>query len=265
MIAVVGGCYAEVCLQPSWDYIYGSAGRAAAALSTLTHVELHTLLSTKFQKDFLFLMAASDVTHRFVSQECSVTFQYLHPLASPLCFVDGEKPPSGSLNHVRAENILVFGMVEYTPTVHGTRVVYDPQSNDPVRFSQTGSTARELVYVLNQIELESLAHTSDLDEGAKILIASEGALAVVVKRGPSGATIFTPEGNSIYIPCYRARRVFKIGSGDMFAAAFAYFWQEAGETIADAADLASRVRATPRFQSNGSGTSWLRIPSGTLF
>ncbi len=70
----------------------------------------------------------------------------------------------------------------------------------------------------------------------------ERALAVIVKRGPLGATVFHASG-STNISCFRARRVFKIGSGDIFAAAFSLFWMEGGETIEAAADLASRAVA----------------------
>lgn len=243
MIAVVGGCYAEICLVPPWDHVYGSAGRAAAALSSLTRVELHTVLSSQFERDFLFSMAAYDITHRFTSQNCSVTFQYLHPLASPYRFEDGDKPEPGILPHVRADNILSFGMVEYVPTVHGNRVVYDPQSDKPLRFSRTGSTANELVYVLNALELEKITAETDIGVAAAKLISDERANAVIVKRGPFGATVFTAEGPLANIPCYRARRVFKIGSGDIFAAAFAYFWEVQNESVFHAADLASRTVA----------------------
>lgn len=244
MIAVVGGCYAEICLMPSWNHIYGSAGRAAAAISARTAaVELHTLLSNEFQTDFLFTMALYDVSHQFVSSKCSVTFEYLHPLASPYRLVEGAIPDAGTLPHVRGENILLFGMIEYSPTVHGNRVVYDPQSDRPRTFSSTGSTAKELIYVLNELELERLVEIHNLKDAANKLLAEENAQAIVVKRGPRGAAIFTRDSDTVFVPCYRARRVFKIGSGDIFAAAFAYFWQAENTSITDAADLASRTVA----------------------
>jgi Nucleoside 2-deoxyribosyltransferase/pfkB family carbohydrate kinase len=243
MISGVGGCYAEKCLSPQWDYIFGSAGRAAAALSACTAVELHTLLSRDFERDFLFLMAAHDVVHKFIPEGCSISFEYLHPLALPTLRIEGEYPPSGSLPHVRSENILIFGMVEYMPTVHGRKVVYDPQSGQPIRFSETGSTAQELVYVLNTFELEKLTTIVDLADAANFLLQRERASAVIVKRGPGGATLFGRDGKTVQIPCYRARRVFKIGSGDIFAAAFAFFWQAENEQIETAADLASRAVA----------------------
>ena len=71
--------------------------------------------------------------------------------------ISGERPASGALKPVRSENILCFGMVEYIPTVHGTnKVVYDPQGSEPILFSATGSTAQELIYVLNEQELAKI-------------------------------------------------------------------------------------------------------------
>jgi len=244
MIAVVGGCYAEVCLTPPWNHIYGSAGRAAAAISTRNAtVELHTLLSEQFQADFLFAMSAYDVTHHFIKSNCSVTFEYLHPLSSPYRSVEGEPPSPGTLPHIRHENILLFGMVEYTPTVHGARVVYDPQSNQPKLFSTNGSTAKELIYVLNEIELERLTGLPGINDGAAKLLEDENLTAAIVKRGPLGATVFAKNSQASFVPCYRARRVFKIGSGDIFAAAFSHFWQTENLNVLDAADLASRTVA----------------------
>jgi len=85
VISVVGGCYAELCLVPSWNHIYGSAGRAAAALSSRCQVELFSLLSIEFEADFLFSMSAYDnVTHHSMEQTCAVSFEYLHRLR-PTC------------------------------------------------------------------------------------------------------------------------------------------------------------------------------------
>lgn len=242
MIAVVGGCYAERCASPTWNYIYGSAGRAAAAISSRCTVELYTLIGKDLKADFLFTMSSLDIEHRFVSQDHSITFEYLHPLSSPFVIQTEQPPEPGALPHIRNENILYFGMMEYTPIVHGERVVYDPQGAKSKLFSDTGSTAKELIYVLNEFELAEKTGNLALEDAGHALLRSEHAAAVVVKRGPLGAAVFLKgEPNHKIIPCYRARRVFKIGSGDLFAASFAYFWAIEGETIETAADLASRA------------------------
>ena len=42
MITVVGGVYVEQCVEPFWSDVYGSAGRAAAAISAAATVTLVT-------------------------------------------------------------------------------------------------------------------------------------------------------------------------------------------------------------------------------
>ena len=45
MISIAGGCYVERCVDPPWDQLFGSGGRAAAALSALdNNVKLTTYI-----------------------------------------------------------------------------------------------------------------------------------------------------------------------------------------------------------------------------
>ena len=68
---------------------------------------------------------------------------------------------------------------------------------------------------------------------------------VVVKRGCSGATVHRPGRDPVAVPAYRSARVFKIGSGDVFSAAFAHHWGERGldaaATWAGAGGAAARL------------------------
>jgi hypothetical protein len=241
VITVVGGVYGERCSLPAWDFVYGSGGRAAACISTRTTTQLFTLLSNELKPDFEQILQAYDIHLRPTAHEYTVNFDYLHPLSSPYILKSGNKPEAGVLPIVRENNILLFGMVDYIATVHGKRVVYDPQGGEKVLlFSETGSTASELIYVLNDSELVRAAGETDLAIAADILLRGENAFAVIVKMGPLGAKIFSSEGESFDIPAYRSRRVFKIGSGDVFSAAFAYYWMEGQQSPQSAADLASR-------------------------
>ncbi|SHI08073.1 PfkB family carbohydrate kinase [Bradyrhizobium erythrophlei] len=97
-----------------------------------------------------------------------------------------------------------------------------------------------LAVVLN----ESEAGGSDGAVDAAALMARHGAEIVVVKRGPRGATVFERGGDAVEIPVYRSDSVFKIGSGDVFSAAFALHWGERGLAAASAADIASRSVAS---------------------
>lgn len=57
-----------------------------------------------------------------------------------------------------------------------------------------------------------------------------------------GAAVFGPTGSQRIAP-YRSEKVFKIGTGDIFSAAFTYYWAEQHLDPADAADKASRAVA----------------------
>jgi hypothetical protein len=127
VITVVGGVYGERCSLPAWDFVYGSAGRAAACISTRAPVQLITLLSNDLKPDFEQILLAYDIHLRPTPHEFTVNFEYLHPLSSPYVLKSGERPTPGTLPIVREDNILMFGMVDYIATVHGKeRVVYDP-------------------------------------------------------------------------------------------------------------------------------------------
>jgi hypothetical protein len=244
VITVVGGVYGERCSLPAWDFVYGSAGRAAACISTRTTTQLFTLLSNDLKPDFEQILHAYDIHLRPTAHEYTVNFEYLHPLSSPYVLKSGTRPEAGTLPIVREDNILLFGMVDYIATVHGRKVVYDPQSGEKIiLFSETGSTANELIYVLNASELVRAIGESDLAIAADILLRGESAAAVVVKMGPLGVKVFSSGGGSFEIPAYRSRRVFKIGSGDVFSAAFTYYWAEGRQSPRSAADLASRAVA----------------------
>jgi hypothetical protein len=83
VITVVGGVYGERCSLPAWDFVYGSAGRAAACISTRTPTQLYTLLSNELRPDFEQILHAYDIHLRPTADEYTVNFDYLHPLSSP--------------------------------------------------------------------------------------------------------------------------------------------------------------------------------------
>ncbi|MDO8473396.1 MAG: PfkB family carbohydrate kinase [Dehalococcoidia bacterium] len=138
--------------------------------------------------------------------------------------------------------ILRFGMMEGTAKVKGDRVVYDPQSAlDPRPFKENGSSAARLAFLVNGYELEKMTGTQDYTIGAELLLR-EGADIVVVKRGSLGCLVVMADGTA-HVPAYKSDFVWGIGSGDVFAAAFAHFWAEKGISPDKAADLSSRATA----------------------
>jgi len=243
MITVVGGVYRERCVQPRWNALYGSAGRAAAALSYRHPVKLVTYVDDANNRELHALAETLGFELRAERVRETVSFDYVHPLSIPVI-----QPPPKVLSRAepltaQGDVVLRFGMMESTGVVEGDRVVYDPQSAyDPEPFAQNGSKAKSLAIVANALEVRLLTGTSDPEIGGSTLLANEGASVVVVKRGSRGALVLTAGARSA-IPAFRTESVFSIGSGDMFAAAFTYFW---GIELLDptlAADLASRATA----------------------
>src|SRR5690606_9036630 len=74
------------------------------------------------------------------------------------------------------------------------------------------------------------------------LMQQQRAAVVVIKRGAMGALVRDQHGVGT-VPAYQSQKVWKIGSGDNFAAHFAYRWLHEGRSAAESADLASRATA----------------------
>ena len=84
MITVVGGVYAERCIEPNWVEVYGSAGRAAAALSAVApDVALVTYRSSRLKAGFDNLEAVYGLQVSGPEVAFEVDFQYTHSLATP--------------------------------------------------------------------------------------------------------------------------------------------------------------------------------------
>ena len=134
--------------------------------------------------------------------------------------------------------------MEGDATVHGDRVVFDPQCpKRPVAFKENGSTAKSLAVVLNAQEVRTLGKDQDEAQAVRNIQQSEGASVVLVKSGPQGCRVYVDGALQETVPPYRTDRVYKIGSGDIFSAAFAYHWAEKGMPSEQAADAASRCAA----------------------
>lgn len=241
---IAGGLYRELCEMPRWDVMYGSGGRAAAAVSAVSPGSvLHT-----YARDPS--CPAIDLLRRLGLQVCAVqgssevVFAYFHPLSDPHI-----EPHPGSMArrpplHVHGEAVLRFGMLEGDAIVSAKRAVYDPQTqHGPRPFSENGSSARELALVLNEAEICTMAGIESPTAAAEHLMKQKQAEVVVVKRGPWGADVHDSHGSMSWVPAYRSKRVFKIGTGDVFSALFAYHWAECNRPPSEAAVLASRAVA----------------------
>lgn len=237
---IAGGTYLETCLRPEWRRLFGSGLRAACAVSRLSPgTELHSYCFADWADDIRHTAAAFGcVAHVYPIQD-PISFSYDYPLSL------AQRHPSiltpNRAIAVQGRTVLRFGFVEGDAIVQAERAVFDPQSHDPrEEFGANGSRANHLAVVLN----ESEAGASDGVVDATALMKRHGAEVIVVKRGPRGATVYEQGRDAVDIPVYRSETVFKIGSGDVFSAAFALYWGERGLDAASAADLASRSVAS---------------------
>lgn len=239
---VVGGVYREQCARPRWDRIFGSGGRAIAAISALSPgSELHAYANS----DWIFGLQASGAACGYhvdlVPIPQKITFEYLHPLSKPKLFP--AIIPSFDPLQVTGDVILKFDFVEGDAIVTGRKVVYDPQTGDkPKPFFGNGSSCEQLAVVLNAKEA-FLATKKEPAEAAAELLSGWGAEVVVVKLGTQGALVCDKNGLSERIDAFRSERVFKIGSGDIFSAMFAHCWGEKNMHPVEAANHASAAVA----------------------
>lgn len=235
---VAGGSYLEICMRPDWRRLFGSGLRAACAIGPLSP---NTILHTYGFKDW-----AADIVHSAAAFRCralirpiddAISFSYEHPLSIPGLHPSApiRLPPLD----VEGEVVLRFGFVEGDAVVSSKRAVYDPQSaSGGPPFGANGSKADHIAVVLN--EDEAAASGFDGQCGYGDLLDVHGAEVAVIKRGPRGASVHARDGSVSHISAYRSDNIFKIGSGDVFSAAFALYWGERGIDAAAAADMASR-------------------------
>lgn len=268
-IHVVGGVYAEYCVHPRWNEVFGSAGRAAFAIATMgTPVALHSYISDGTldivnQKAIWF--DAFQVVPTRVSD--TVGFTYLYDMAAP--DIHGVPHQPNLPLEVNEQRVVRFGMMEGDAVVHAEWAVYDPQNvTNGQLFGANGSTAKRLALVLNAWEAANLAgmRGAHPSKSAPVLAQMDGAEVVVVKMGAEGAFVWTAVGAE-QVSAFRTSRVWKIGSGDCFAAHFANAWMHGGRTPAESAEIASRATAlyceTQGFPTQ-SDISSARFPSVVL-
>lgn len=279
MITITGGTYRERCLSPEFDFKYGSGLRACYAINALDNkceIAYHTFCSPDNE---LFLSMFEDAlsikTTKYPTKD-AIGFVYDYPLRTPVIYPRPDMIERAAEMAFEAENILYFGMLEGNAKVKGNKVVYDPQSPVcPVGFKATGSEANELAIVINYKEAQNIVGSKDLSEIKKYFFEQEGAVVIVIKMGPKGAVVYT-HADEVIIPVYKTGYVWPIGSGDVFAAIFAYHWMEGGRTAAEAAQKASFSTAIycnsksfrfehPGYQENILPISIADFPKGKVY
>ena len=259
---VYGGSYLEKCISPPHDSISGSGLRAAEVVSILSPKIQHVLATTRYsstEKVLEGLLARlGNIT---LHPQCPTSgandpplFGYLNPLAYPE-FHFKQPPEEDEEYELESDAALIFGTIESAPRIKARIAVFDPQSpKKPSHFWDNGSIAERCALVLNHKEATRLSGEKSIFTAVKflqqkILKSSETTYEViVVKMAHAGCWVCT--GDSIEaVPAFRTTRVFSIGSGDVFSAAFYVKWALEGESAANAAYFASHF--TARFCESG--------------
>jgi len=242
-IDIVGGIYREKCAFPYWDQLYGSAGRATAALTGhVSKIRLHSTLTNEEIVAAQAIFATEEVDLRITPRQQTIGFEYLHSLSVPK-IEPGRNIPQVAMPPVSGDVVVKFGMLESDPNVSGGHVIYDPQSSsNPIRFSASGSPAEHLAIIANRGEILALGGSASVPAAVSALFSSEKAEVIVVKDGINGATVYEAGGSS-HVPAYETKNVFTIGSGDVFVAAFALAWAIQGASAPKSAEFASRSTA----------------------
>lgn len=240
---VAGGCYRETCSSPPVDEIFGSGGRAALAVAAAQiDVEWHYYCPPHLWRMISRILSSPRITHRPHLSSEEVSFVYTHPLSRPNYFPSDFGDNADIV--IEGSSILRFGFMEGNAVVQGSKVVFDPQNSyEPQSFIANGSSADSLAVVLNEREVLALGRDTTESKAAENIWTSEQSNVIVVKSGPRGCRIYINGKLKGNVPSYRSESVYKIGSGDIFSAAFAYHWAEAGVQPIEAADLASRCVA----------------------
>jgi hypothetical protein len=220
----------------------GSGVRAASAIARHADVTLHTVIGAAEREELLDFSAQRGFSLDAIAGDRTVSFDYVHPLSDPRI-----SPRLDAINRrritVEGEMVLVYGMLDADVVVNGGTVVYDPQSpHAPTGFRRDGSSATRLAFLGNTREIMRLANASDLDYAAEFVRSEQDVEVLIVKMGLRGCRVYCESGVS-HVPAYRSSLSWTIGSGDLFAAAFCYFWGLHGLDAPRAADGASRAVA----------------------
>lgn len=243
MLSIIGGSYVENCIDPSYQELYGSGLRAAAALSNKGFdINFYSLISEDLRE-------LAELKSRTFGYKCSywttkytIEFDYYHPLTFPSIINYDDKSPTQELEISEYGNYLYYGMLEANFVFHGNYVVYDPQNYKS--FKTTGSTAKHLAIILNKKEALyfSKSKSDDFSIIGNELLETENAEVVVIKNGIKGAYVVDKHG-IFEIPVFTTTHVWPIGSGDVFTATFAWQWIIEKKSPMNAAYYASRMTA----------------------
>lgn len=242
MLTVVGGSYIENCVDPSYNELFGSGLRGAIAVSGFDiKIQFFTIIGEDLIHNLKEYCLAYNIDMFETKISNSFTFFYYHPLSQSYYY-----PEVGELQKIsigKLDKVLMYGLLEGDFEFVAEKVVYDPQNGR--LFSSTGSSAKILAYVLNRkeaIELTNSEKDCKIEDLIFKLVELEEATVIIIKDSVFGAYLW--DGIDVtHINFYKTERVWPIGSGDVFSAAFAYYWLIKEEEVKNSANMASLLTA----------------------
>ncbi|MCJ8326761.1 MAG: PfkB family carbohydrate kinase [Campylobacterales bacterium] len=246
MINIIGGFYKELCLYPSWDYNFGSGARAAAILSNFgERLCFHSYVHKSKEKEFIYFSKVYDIDIKILPSSEIISFEYYHSLSAPNIHTLNSPIIKQKQTSLTEDIIICYGMIEANcPIINADYVVFDPQSeHNPEMILNNGSKIKHLALILNVEEGKKFTSEKSVETIAKSFFDKYRSLEVLIlKDGPFGAHLFT-SNKYFHIDAYETKKVFKIGSGDVFVSVFAYFWARDKNTPMEAAEKASLATA----------------------
>lgn len=241
---IVGGTYREQCANPRYDGLVGSGVRAAASLAASgSDIQLTTAVHKSEELEAGVVADTLYINVDTVERTRPVTFTYFTPLNSPVVGGFGARLKENI--SVEDDAVLLFGLIENGKVrARGRRVVVDPQRPRNLTDEDLPNVdADQQAWALNERETTQLAGIQDVFAAASRLVAERGLSVVITKRGPQGALVTTADGHQVEVGACVTDSVFPIGSGDVFAATFAWGWADQNLDPVEAATLASNATA----------------------
>jgi hypothetical protein len=220
-------------------------------------LELVTAVDNETLLDAETLAQGGGIPLRIVERSEPVSFNYATPLSAPI--ISGARARAVEDVAGESDTALAFGMLEADVKVRAGRLVFDPQQpQDLSPLVLDSIQADHLAIVANSAETHALAGgTRSLQGAAQELLAKSGAEVVVTKGGARGALVTEPRRQE-WVGPHPTEEVWPIGSGDVFAAGFAWAWGQEGAGPVEAARAGSMAAA------HWSATQRLNLPASAF-
>lgn len=222
---IIGGTYRERVLWPDHEDDVGGSGFRAAAALPRGEVTLHTAIHAEGLPVLAAAAGAVGVAVEHAERTHPVIFEYLSPIVSPVLW--GKNTLVQERMKVEAEHVLAFGMVERIElSFSAAALVYDPQSITDQGMTRFRKAITKKALCANANEVLALAGTgAGLEVSSMKVLEDTGASCLVAKAGARGCLVTSASGGKQeWINPIPTASVWKLGSGDVFSAAFAHAW-----------------------------------------